>query len=162
MTPRQISRFENNVERIPEVGCWIWTSYLGRGGYGRFYLDGKNIGAHRLSYQLYVSQIKSGLCVCHHCDNKLCVNPAHLFLGTIADNNADMKRKGRYAPQNGKDNPTAKLSEDTVRKIRASTATLSEIAKEFGTSKANACNIKKRKRWGHLDMPAGAAPTIGK
>ena len=82
-------------------GCWIWQGYKIKNGYGRTTRNYKQILAHRLSYQLNIGDIPEGLCVCHTCDVRACINPDHLFLGTIKDNNQDKINKGRAK------NPTA-------------------------------------------------------
>jgi hypothetical protein len=92
-------RFMEKVFPVPEAGCWIWDGPLNNKGYGKLY--GKPYGqstryAHRISYGLFKGPIADGLCVLHRCDVACCVNPDHLFLGTILDNNRDMIEKGRY------------------------------------------------------------------
>lgn len=96
--PRNIyERFEEKVERVPMSGCWIWTAQLEpKNGYGRFQVNGKTMGiAHRISYQIYKGEIPENLVVMHVCDTPACVNPDHLKLGTITDNNRDCLQKNR-------------------------------------------------------------------
>lgn len=89
-------RFWARVDRRGPDECWEWTGYRLRLGYGRLTYHGRTTAAHRLAYAFAHGPIPEGLFICHRCDNPPCCNPAHLFLGTVADNNADMRAKGRH------------------------------------------------------------------
>ena len=95
------------------TGCWNWTHSLNTGGYGRVYISGKHILAHRFSYEMFNGDFDKSMFVCHKCDNPICVNPDHLFIGTAKDNNHDMMAKGRHRTNN----VGRKHSEETKRKI---------------------------------------------
>lgn len=91
-TPRFMAKV-----KVARSGCWLWRGAVKQGGlpYGRFRLWGKIVKAHRAAWLLFVGPIPAGRCGLHRCDVPRCVSPAHLFLGTIADNVADMLAKGR-------------------------------------------------------------------
>ncbi len=129
--------FEHNFNVTP--GCWNWNKRLTSAGYGKF----GNTSAHRVSYALYVGQIPDGMCVLHRCDNKKCVNPDHLFIGTQQDNVKDMNLKGRGG--------RTKLSTDEVKKIRQAALegeTQGRIAIKFQVHRVTVNNILAGRKWG--------------
>lgn len=158
-------RIIRKVIKNPDTGCWEWqgkkTSQSKNGrhtslqGYGVIHFRGKGSQrVHRVMAHLYNGfDLRSSLCVCHKCDNVACVNPKHLFVGTVADNNRDMDQKGRRVKQHGADNFWAKLTDDQVRSIRnhrKSGWTYEAIGKKFSISGVNVYNITAGKTWKHL------------
>jgi hypothetical protein len=156
------SKFWDRVNRLgtivrPELGhCWEWTGdiFQRRGGYGRVELDGKSHRAHRASWLLHYGELPA-LFVCHHCDNPPCVRPEHLFLGTAADNHADMVAKGRWRPGSspGALTSTAKLTDELVTRARADRAAgvpVPRIAKQLGVHRATVYDILSRETWRHI------------
>jgi hypothetical protein len=83
--------------RKDKSGCWLWQNFCYRNGYGEFYMSSGKHLAHRASYTLFKGKIPDGLCVLHRCDVRNCVNPDHLWLGTVKENQVDMAKKGRSA-----------------------------------------------------------------
>lgn len=138
-------------------GCWEWQGCRSHRGYGRIQVDGRPHEAHRIAFQLVLGNIPSGLFVCHHCDNPPCVRPDHLFLGTCADNHADMVQKGRgpVFPANaqyakGEKHGKAILSDlqvFAIRQLLSTGRTQSSIAAEFGVCTATIGHIKTGRRW---------------
>src|SRR6187455_237481 len=104
------NRFFTKVADKDENGCMEWLAYRHPLGHGMFGFDGKMGYAHRFSYQLHIGKIPKGKHVLHKCDNRACVNPDHLFLGTQSDNNLDMYKKGRCRGPRGERNALAKLT----------------------------------------------------
>jgi len=118
-----------------EAGCMNWTAGRSTKGYGRFRIDGRYRIASRVAWELARGPVPKGLCVCHHCDNPPCVNPAHLFLATSAENTADKVAKGRQ--MKGESVPWAVLSASDVlsaREFRTRGESYAEIADRFGVS----------------------------
>lgn len=135
-----MERFNRKWQLDPATGCWEWQGCKNRKGYGDFWNPQGERLAHRLSYVLHNGPIPPGLLVCHKCDNPGCVNPKHLFLGTDKVNADDRAAKGRSAK--GERNGRAKLTDEQVRQIRASTGTQAAVAKQFGISNGMVWKIR--------------------
>lgn len=128
--------------------CVIWPYAKDRDGYGYFKSGGYGVRAHRALFAMFCGPIPEGMCVLHSCDRRDCINPAHLRLGTHAENMADMVSKGRHS--HGARQPHAKLTDAAVLAIRASAMTLREIAAVHGISKTTASEIRRREKWRHV------------
>jgi len=130
------------------TGCWEWFGSLDTSGYGLFRFQRRLVKAHRFSWQLVHGEIPKGLLVCHHCDNRRCVNPAHLFLGTNKDNMQDASSKRRWKKQR----PCRRvLSNEQVKEIRT---ILNEghrvggkIARQYGITPTMVSYIRRNKSW---------------
>lgn len=152
--------FHEKYVKGSEGDCWVWIASKMKTGYGQINTrDGRVITAHRFSYQLHKGDIPSGMFVCHTCDNRACVNPDHLWLGTAKDNSQDMLRKGRGIsnPVRGSKNHAAKLTEKQVAQIYTSDKSHTEIAKQFGVTASCVLSIKKGLSWSHMTEVLGPA-----
>lgn len=144
-------RLLNNVSVGHESGCWIWNGGKSKKtGYGCFTYNNKSHSAHRASWKLFNGEIKNGLCVCHKCDVRLCVNPNHLFLGTHKDNMQDCKKKGRLKSHIGVKNNSCKLDVLSVLEIARSKETSVYLSKKYNINRKMVTNIKNGYSWGHL------------
>ena len=154
-------RFEKKVNRTPAArGCHEWTGATTH-GYGRLW-DGRIMeGAHRVSWAVTVGPIPDGMHVLHHCDNRLCVNVAHLYLGTDVENAADRVRRDRQSrgmphAQPGESNKNSKLTAEEVMEIRALYAHPSgewsqrKLAKRFSVTQPQIGYIVRREQWAHI------------
>lgn len=151
LTPEQ--RFWHRVRKAS--GCWSWRGAKDRDGYGIF--RGEHNGrvynkAHRFSYAIHRGEIGK-LHVLHRCDNPTCVNPEHLFLGTIADNMADKIAKGRGRVARGMDAGHAKLTEEEAIAIRGDPRPHVEIASDYGVAASTITSLKNNVSWRHLSAP---------
>ena len=143
-------RFWAKVDVRGPGECWAFTGSPGMHGYGVIRDKNKQRRAHRVSYELSKGEIPEGMVVCHSCDNPPCVNPNHLFLGTVQANNRDMDRKGRRNVARGSDRRGSKLTDDLVREIRASHESNRELAARFDLHMNTIYNVRIRRTWRHV------------
>ena len=145
-------RFEEKFIPEPNSGCWLWTGCVRSHpsqGYGILCIGNKKEDkAHRISYKLYKGIIPENMVVRHKCDNRLCVNPDHLELGTPLDNIKDRVERGRCAK--GEKNGSSKLFENQVIAIFKDNRSITEIAKEYNIGHTAVSYIKLRKSWAWL------------
>ena len=138
-------------------GCWEFLGSRRQDGYGRVKIAGRTIRAHRLAHEAWVGPIPEGAVVMHSCDNPPCINPEHLSVGTVADNDHDRDRKGRGNNARGEHHGRARLDWGKVREIRllAGTKSLSELSRQYGVSRETVNKVIHMKTW-HEPQEVGA------
>lgn len=144
-----LDRFWENVCKSDK--CWIWKGWILAIGYGGFSIKGKFIYAHRFSYEIHNGKIPDGKLICHTCDNRICVNPSHFFLGSHLDNSKDMVNKGRN--KKGENVVNHKLKNEdiiNIRCIRKEGISYNKIAQTFGISYSTSRSICLKLTWNHI------------
>lgn len=133
----------------PMSGCWLWINSISSNGYGHAVFRKKYYSSHRLSYIAFNGEFNRQLIVCHKCDNKLCVNPLHLFIGSQKDNIKDMIRKNRKHPI--ETNKAYKFTWEIIRKMRkeyeSGLFSQGDILRKYGSCRSNICFIINKKTW---------------
>lgn len=151
----EAERFWCKVAIADDAECWNWQAYINKQGYGEFHFRRRAPVASRVAWILTYGEISDGLHVLHHCDNRRCVNPKHLYLGTNKDNVDDRERRGRrrtgWVP--GEANGSHVLTNNDVREIRelhANGWTLVRLHERFGVSCTRLSLIVRGLAWTHL------------
>lgn len=143
-------RFSKFIDKKDD--CWHWNGSLSNKGYGFFIFRGKRLSSHRVSYEIHNGKIPEGLFVCHTCDVRKCINPKHLFLGTLQDNRADCVSKSRHGF--GEKHGRSKLKSKDIIKIRqlfeSGSYSKRSLAAAFNITPATAGKIINRDIWNHI------------
>jgi hypothetical protein len=154
MSPRKplAERVSSKLDRQGEGACWNWLGRRNRDNYGVIDVGGKVMLAHRYMLEQFMGrELRADECACHTCDNRACCNPVHLFAGTKADNNRDMRAKDRHA--RGERSAHARLTEQQVHQIRARRRAGEHaklLAAEFGVSDRQVYYLARGQKWAHL------------
>jgi len=168
-TEEERIKFWSRVEIKADHECWIWKGPTFERGYGQTSVARRfTTKAHRMAYMIATNRfIPAGMFICHRCDNPPCVNPSHLFVGTVQDNANDMKKKRRGTigeksvrrtnPEKtarGERHGNAKLNENKVVEMRSEYAaggtSFPKVARKYGIDTSTAYAIIKRKSWSHV------------
>jgi hypothetical protein len=149
--PRDRFRFWSRVEWSPY--CWQWGGCVGQKGHGLISFQNRLYHSNRVAWEFVFGPIPYGKLVLHTCDNPACVNPEHLWLGTVADNHRDMVSKSRNAM--GEKHGAARLTTEQVKSIRVEGANKphgirTKLAKRYGVHRETVSAILDRRTWRHV------------
>jgi len=147
-TPEEV--FLHYTDKKTETGCWLYRGTINSNGYGRLRVGRKNIYAHVFSYQRTNGVIPKGMVVRHKCRNRNCVNPEHLEIGTIRDNNQDKWRDGTVL--RGEQVGSSKLTESAVRDILSSSFSADHFAAKYNVKVRNIYCVRARVTWKHVEV----------
>lgn len=144
-------RFDEKYIPEPNSGCWLWTASINASKYGTLNRGPfRSALAHRFSYERFVGEVPDELRVCHSCDNTYCVNPDHLFVGTVRDNVYDRIKKGRSNYVHGEKIAAAKLREFEVADILRDRRPIAKIADSYGVHESTIEKVFKGVTWKHI------------
>lgn len=149
MSKRDDARFWSKADLRDDNTCWIWLGGLTWNGYGEFKALGVSIEAHRYAYEYFNGDLEPHSVIRHSCDNRRCVNPAHLSQGTHADNVKDRVERGRSAV--GEKNGRAVLTEKDVRHIRSTLGSNEMLARTYGVDPSTIKQIRTHQTWKHVE-----------
>lgn len=155
-SPILLARFWSKVDVRANCECWQWNGAVGTNGYGRIKVTSKSVvHAHRVAWEMFSGERLGNRFACHTCDNKLCVNPHHIYAGDHGSNTRDAHERGRFVSriQSGSHNNNAQLTETDVVKIKkmiAAGMTNRAIARDFPVSDAMVSRIRKGRSWAHV------------
>lgn len=154
LTEKRILHFLSKIS-IPNDrnACWEWKDACSSNGYGNYRLGKKKVRPHRVSYWIFKGEIPEGMLICHQCDNKICVNPDHLFLGSPKENMKDMVAKGRNRTRHGESHWWAKLKDSDIPKIvqlRHEGWPQADIAERFSVSPSRITQILHDPRYANF------------
>lgn len=133
-------KFFSRVKKLSYSECWVWTGAISMQGYGLVTRDKKHTSSHRIAWELQYGPIPDGMCVCHHCDNRKCCNPNHLFLGTNEDNMRDMYQKNRHAKYKERKLTNAQVG-NIVRQHTVEKISQRELASIYGVNRTTIARI---------------------
>lgn len=149
--PQRRGQFKPIEYVVDDKGCHVCVSHRRTRGYPRANVRGEPIRLSRYIFEATYGPIPPDMHVCHSCDNRACINPEHLFLGTAEDNNRDMQAKGRDAV--GERNGAAKLTNEQVAIIRNSPDTNTELSHKLGVSRTTVRDARVYRTWRHVSVP---------
>lgn len=148
MDVKELKRFWSKVDKSNLNGCWNWIASVNPKGYGQFQVRGKVVRSNRFAYFISRRSLKADEKVCHSCDNRLCCNPEHLFVGTPKENSQDMVKKGRSARGEKQHNHRLTIFQvQVIKEEIAAGASNVELGKVFGVSPSTISDIRRGICW---------------